>query len=138
MSAQARRTSMTTSTTKRKKKPRPGFIRRVLWPIIKYSTALVLALLVASSVGGKIIRPFQLCSRENRETKELAAEVKALQQENEDLRRKIKYLNTPRGVTQAARELGWVRPGEITLVIPEEEAKSNTAEKTPAPAAVTP
>ena len=76
---------------------------------------------VGTGVAGKIVRPFQLCSAEGREERRIALELQALRKENVALERKIEYVKTPRGVAEAARKLGYVKPGEVMLVIPEEE-----------------
>jgi cell division protein FtsB len=68
----------------------------------------------------KLYRPFQLCSVEGREEQRLRVELADLKKERTDLERKITFLKTREGVAQAARKLGYVKPGEITLVMPEE------------------
>ena len=65
-------------------------------------------------------RPVKLYSRESHETKILAEKVADLKKENADLQRRISYLKTEEGSAQAARKIGWVKPGEITLVLPED------------------
>lgn len=76
--------------------------------------------LVGSIVVAKVLRPFKLCNIETREERRLASEYLSLKKENADLRRQLQYMNTPRGVAGAARKLGYVKPGEISLVIPED------------------
>ena len=76
---------------------------------------------VGTSVAGKIARPFQLCGAEGREERRIALELETFRKENGALERKLDYLKTPRGVAKAARQLGYVKRGEIMLVIPEEE-----------------
>ena len=51
--------------------------------------------------------------------RKIESELKKLEKENADLMRRLEHLNTPQGIAQAARQLGWVKPGEITLVIPD-------------------
>lgn len=76
--------------------------------------------LAGTLVTGKIARPFQLRGAEGREKQRIASRLEALKKENAALERRISHLKTPQGIADAARKLGYVRPGEITLVIPEE------------------
>ena len=93
--------------------------RDTIWPLIKLLSVAVVAIVLGVMVGNKILRPFELCSRESRETRQLAAQMEALKNQNTILERQIRFLKTPRGSAEAARKLGWVKPGEITLVLPE-------------------
>ena len=86
---------------------------------------------VGTAVAGKIVRPFQLCGAEGREERRVASELEALRKENVALERKIEYVNTPRGVAEAARKLGYVKPGEVMLVVPEEESDGQAPNQRP-------
>ena len=74
-------------------------------------------------VVGRAWRPVKLYSREYNETQALARQVADMKKENADLQRRISYLKTGEGSAQAARKLGWVKPGEITLVLPEDRSE---------------
>jgi len=103
---------------RRRHPKRPNWRKRV-WPILKASAVVVVAIGLGAMVTGKIARPFRLLSTEYRETQRIARERDALRRENATLERRIKYIQTPQGAAEAARKLGYVKPGEITLVLPE-------------------
>lgn len=104
----------------RRRRPRRSVWRRVVWPLIKTTAIVVFVVFIM----GKIARPFRLYDREYSETKRIALELESLRKENASLERQIKNLKTPEGAAQAARKLGWVKPGEITLVIPQDAENS--------------
>lgn len=91
--------------------------RKTILPLLLYACAIAAVVFVIS----RISRPFVLYDREIQATHQLQNQVDAYRAENAALERRIKYLQTPEGAAQAARELGWVKPGEITLVISSEK-----------------
>ncbi|MCL5103263.1 MAG: septum formation initiator family protein [Armatimonadetes bacterium] len=99
----------------RRKRPRRS-AWRTIWPLVKF----VVAATVVALLLGKVVRPFRLYDTETRATRQLEHDLQTLRMENALLERRIKYLQTPKGAAQAARKLGWVRPGEVTLVLPPE------------------
>jgi cell division protein FtsB len=92
--------------------------RSIIWPVLKYSAVAALVFLLGQMVAGKVARPFRLLRSELRETDRITTELKSLRKQNEALERRLKYLQTPRGAAQAARKLGYVKPGEVLLVLP--------------------
>lgn len=106
----------------RRRRPKRSVFRSYVLPLLKVAVIVVAVVAVGGVVLAKIARPFQLWSREDREVQRIASELDALKKENADLQRQIKYLGTPQGIAQAARRLGWVKPGEITLVLPDPRA----------------
>jgi len=72
---------------------------------------------VAFSIVRKAVRPFRFYVAEARENRRIQTQIAELQRENAMLRRKVRYLRTPSGQETAARELGWVRKGEVSLVV---------------------
>ena len=98
----------------RRRRPKRGIWRGTMLPL------LICAVVV--TVGGLVIvkgqRPFRLYGREKDATAQLQRQLDECRRNNDMLARRIKYLQTSEGRAQAARELGWVKPGEITLVIP--------------------
>lgn len=101
-----------------RKRPRRSIWRRTIWPLIKLISILVLAVVVVGAVCAKSCRPVWLLLREYHAARELSSKLDAVKRENADLDRKIKYLQTRQGAEAAARRLGYVLPGEITLVLP--------------------
>jgi len=69
-------------------------------------------------VIGKVARSFRLLGNESSETRRLGSELANLKKQNAEMERQINYLKTPQGAAQAARKLGYVKPGEISLVLP--------------------
>lgn len=102
----------------RRRRRKRSVWRKTIWPLVKYGVIVVVMVMAGSMVAGKIARPFKLYSVEARETQRLADELQSLKKENMALARRIKHLDTHEGSVQAARRLGWVKPGEITLVLP--------------------
>lgn len=119
----------TTKRTRPRIPPRRRRRQRTIWrnlilPALK--VVVVVSLIAATGVfaAGRISRPIKLLNAENRETQQVASSLTSLREENAQIERQIKYLKTPRGKAQAARKLGYVKPGEITLVLPAEGGKS--------------
>ena len=104
-----------------RKRTRRSWFRKKVWPFLTLAAVLALLGTTGYLVVGKIARPFRLCNREQAETRRLEAELEALRKENARLERAIRYLHTSEGISNAARKLGWVRPGEIMLVLPAEQ-----------------
>ncbi len=102
----------------RRRPRRRSVWRRIVWPIAKYAVVAVLVFLLGQVVLGRAARPFRLLNSESRESQRLAAELQSLRKRNEALERQLRYLKTSRGAAQAARKLGYVKPGEILLVLP--------------------
>lgn len=118
--------SVRSSTKKRTRTTRPAS-RRGRRTRNNLTIAVRVVCVVALLVGGallfnKIKRPIALLHNERRERDRVVAEYNSLRDENEKLRRQLAYIKTSRGITQAARKQGFVKPGEISLVIPEEPA----------------
>ncbi|MEN6357307.1 MAG: hypothetical protein ABFD83_09510 [Armatimonadota bacterium] len=103
----------------RRRRPKRSVWRKIVWPLIKVSVVAALAVFII----GKIARPFRLYNREYRETRQIALQLETMRKENAAMERQIKYLKTAEGSAQAARKLGWVKPGEITLVLPDSNSK---------------
>ncbi len=105
--------------------PRRRVRRRLLWRrtarlIAKYSAIAAIVFMLGQVVAGKVARPLMLLNEESRESRQIAAELRSLKERNRALERQLRYLQTPRGAAQAARKLGYVKPGEVLLVLPPE------------------
>lgn len=90
-------------------------------------TVAVLGLWIISTSSKKVARPFNLYISEASENQRIEQQISELKAENEAMRRRIDYLKTPAGSESEARALGWVREGEVSLVVipPEEETPKN-------------
>lgn len=113
----------------RRRKPRRTVLNAVVLPALKTGILVLIVVIVSAAIINKIARPFKLWNREDREVRQVAAELSALRKENVELERRLRYLKTPEGVAQAARRLGWVKPGEVSLVLPEEDAHKSYGEQ---------
>ena len=102
----------------RRRRPRRSIWRKTVWPLFKISTLIIALVFICTIVIGKVARPFRLLGTENIETKRLGCELSNLKKQNIELGRQINYLKTPQGTAQSARKLGYVKPGEISLVLP--------------------
>ena len=78
---------------------------------------LVLLGLICVVVLRKVARPIILCYGEARSVNELSLEYQQIQRENEELLQKKVYLASIEGAQIEARKLGWVMPGERSIVI---------------------
>jgi len=108
----------------RRIKPKRSVWRRTVWPLLKYGAFFSVILVIVVTVTVNIARHFRLLSAESLEVRKAKQELAWLKKENADLERRIAYLKTPRGRAQAARKLGYVKPGEIIIVLPENAQKS--------------
>lgn len=71
----------------------------------------------------KAARPFILYVQESQENRRIEQEIADLRSENSTLRQRITYIKTPVGAEAEARALGWVRAGEVSLVVVPQEEK---------------
>jgi cell division protein FtsB len=94
--------------------------RRILGPWARLGLlglACCVLLAAAFAIVAKVIRPYQQ-GRELREQVDvLRTQLAAKQAENVEYESKLAYLKTPEGVATEARKLGYVRPGEIPVVV---------------------
>jgi len=97
--------------------------KRAFMRLLTTTLVVGVALAIGTWLVGGVLRPIRLVTSEQRERDRVVAEYKSLRKHNEDLRRQLRYLQTPRGIEQEARKLGFVRPGEIALVIPDHPSK---------------
>lgn len=84
--------------------------------------ALMLLIGVTSVLGAaafcrKLARPIVLCCKERSAVKQLLSERTALEIENRRLRDQKNGLRSDAGAQAEARKLGYVRPGEICIIL---------------------
>ena len=104
-----------------RRKRRPWFAKKHVTRLLLRTVVVGVALVLGFSVVNKIFRPIHLVSVEKREKARVVRDYLALKKQNQDLRRQLHYLQTPEGIAQEARKQGYVKPGEISLVIPEQK-----------------
>ena len=94
---------------------------KVLVPMLAKVLVVAVALAIGTWLVCKVLRPIRLFGNEQREKDRIVAEYNSLRKQNDDLRRQLAYIRTSQGIARAARKQGFVKPGEISLVIPEQE-----------------
>jgi cell division protein FtsB len=72
-----------------------------------------------------LIRPVLLYRVEAAEISKVDKELKQLKAENEKLRAQTQYLRTAKGAQTEARKLGFVYPGEVSIVIEQKPANND-------------
>ena len=95
--------------------------KRVLVPMFARVLIVAVALTIGTALVYKVLRPIRLVGNEQREKDRIVAEYESLRKQNDDLRRQLVYIRTSRGIAAEARKCGFVKPGEISLVIPEQQ-----------------
>ena len=105
----------------RVKRRRRSFLRTVFVPLLARIVVVAVALAIGTWLVCKVLRPIRLFSNEQREKDRIVAEYKSLRRQNDDLRRQLIFIRTSQGIAQEARKHGFVKPGEISLVIPEQQ-----------------
>jgi cell division protein FtsB len=101
--------------------PRRRRRKTLLWHKMVYIGLVAVFGFVVFRVCAKTIRPVILCCSLRNEVRQLDARAKSLTQENEALRLKRKYLMSPQGAETEARKLGFVRPGEVSIILQDEK-----------------
>ncbi|HEY3297984.1 MAG TPA: hypothetical protein VGK34_04945 [Armatimonadota bacterium] len=76
-------------------------------------------------VLAKASRPFMISYGESQEIAMVQKAKAAAEAENKRLKEQKKYLSTPQGKETEARKLGWVKDGEVAIVIEQPERESN-------------
>jgi cell division protein FtsB len=87
--------------------------------------ALTCVAVVAFAIGNKIVRPFHLWFVEKHAVSDMQAQLNDMKHENAELRAKREYLKSPAGAENEARRLGYVAPGEVSLVVEPPKPKSD-------------
>ena len=107
----ARRRSPSAQRSGRRRRKAPVLLK-AFWV-----SAAVVVMVVAFSVGSKIIRPFRLWFTERQAVNRMEVQLAELTRDNTDLKAKREYLQSPTGAENEARRLGYVNPGEVSVVV---------------------
>lgn len=110
------RVQMRASAPGRRRRP---ITRVALKPWLIRIAVVAVALVLGTFVVCKVLRPIRLVGNERRAKAKVVSDYNGLRKQNDELRRRVAYLKTPEGIAQEARKQGFVKPGEISLVIPE-------------------
>jgi len=87
------------------------------------------AIYCAIAVVQKTIRPINLLCAGKAEVHKMEEKLAKEKAENRALHEKRKYLLTPSGAEAEARKLGYVRPGEVSVVIEDNKSKDKNLKK---------
>lgn len=96
---------------KRRKKP-----SRVLGVLITILGVCVLLLVVWLTLA-KLTKPYLISHGESKQIEEIEKQIAELEADNKKLREEIDYIKSPRGIEIEARKLGWVKEGEVAIVV---------------------
>jgi cell division protein FtsL len=122
------------SSTSRKK-TRSQKVVRALAVVLGTCVMLFCAYMVLA----KATRPYLISYAESKEITDAKQQIAQAKAEHERLQRDIEYMKTPSGQEEEARKLGWVKQGEISVVVetpvaPTEEVRVPDTAPAPAPA----
>lgn len=101
--------------------PRRRRRRRPIWQKIVLAGFALIFAFFAYRITIKLVQPVALLCTMRKETHQLAAESDKLKNDNEALQEKRKYLLSREGAETEARKLGYVRRGEISIIIQDEK-----------------
>lgn len=79
-------------------------------------------------VGVKASKPYVISYRESKDIVSIKREISEAEAENRALKGQIGYLKTDRGKVAEARKLGFVKPGEISLVVGKSEDDQSSSD----------
>lgn len=86
----------------------------------------------------KALRPYLEARVQKGQMSTTQGQIARLDRENADLRRRIAYLKTPDGMTTEARKMGYVKPGEIPIIVEGQTPAPGISPAPPPPAAAPP
>lgn len=89
----------------------------------RYTRIVVMTLAVAGVILGvgavvsKAAKPYVVGYTEGREIAEVRQQIADEKARRDDLKQQIRYVRTPAGMEVEARKLGWVKEGEVAVVV---------------------
>jgi cell division protein FtsB len=108
-----------------KKKP---FIPTLFQKIVFVIVVLVLVTILSWEFITIASRPYVLEAKESAILAQKKEQLKVLTEENEELARKTAYYSRPDGIESAARNLGYLKPGEQSIIIQTTPSSGATAQ----------
>ena len=78
-----------------------------------------LAAFIVRAAVMKAARPYVISYTESKERADIQRQIAQANAEKNALKRDIAYLGTPKGKEEEARKLGWVKQGEVAVVVPD-------------------
>ena len=97
---------------------------------------IVVSVFLAIGLVAKAVKPYREAGVQNAQLRETRAESDALAAENTVLARRIAYLKTTDGIASEARKLGYLRPGEVPIVVEGMAGQTVVSDTSPVPVPV--
>ncbi len=89
-----------------------------LWARVGMAGAMIfVTAFLAVNLVAKVARPYREASLQSTQLSLIRQQSDVLESENTALVRRIAYLKTSQGVAAEARKMGYLRPGEIPMVV---------------------
>ncbi len=98
---------------RRKRKPVLGLVPR----IALIAMASVVVVFASCAFVAKIAQPYSMQLEQHKQMRALNTQLADLNASNDDLDRQIRYIQQPAGIETAARAQGYLKPGEISIVV---------------------
>lgn len=125
----ARRTKTHDRVRRPRRKSKAGRWFRILLMLACFA----LVGFIAKAMIVKAVRPWWIDHNEKKESVQLQQQIDKAKAENRAIKRDIAYLDTPEGKIAEARRLGWVKQGEVAVVVPNEGPSPFDGEPIPEP-----
>lgn len=81
----------------------------------------------------KVTKPYRISYAESKEITEIKEQIAQAEAENKKLKEEIEYIKRPEGKIAEARKLGFVKDGEIAVVVEQPDRQQYELEKTKMP-----
>lgn len=92
----------------------------------KMFALVTLVLFIVSSMAAKAVKPYLIYHNEKKEIAEIQKQIALEKAENARLKRELRNLDTPLGKEVEARKQGWVKPGEIAVILEPSDGSRNS------------
>ncbi|MHB0998789.1 MAG: FtsB family cell division protein [Armatimonadota bacterium] len=116
---------------KRSRRRKPGRAR-----LMRLLTAILIIAIVASiswMIIVKITRPYRIAYIESKDITEIKNQITEAERENKALKDDLAYISRPEGKMVEARRLGYVKEGEIAVVLEQPDRKKYEMDQMPRP-----
>jgi len=105
------------STRRIKKRRTPG---KLFLTFVRYGLWIAVIFLIGRWTFVGLSKPIRLLKEQYQQSQTLTRQLQSMKAEHKVLKRRLAYLQTEQGQMQEARNLGFVKPGEIVLILPPE------------------
>ena len=113
------------------KRPRRIFS---LWARLGMAGAVIIvSILLAMNLIAKAARPYREAGLQKSQLLDTRQQSDELETENAALIRRISYLKTPQGIASEARKMGYLKPGEVPMVVEADITPSDPSGELTAP-----